>query len=58
MAVRKRVSTTVVKCRECEFDDTERYVRIIVYEDVEVHCRVLVEIGCWDLAGSDRGGKE
>jgi len=40
MANRKRVSTRVVKCRECEFDDEERLARIIVYEDgdVEVHC--------------------
>jgi len=40
MADRKRVSTAVVKCRECEFDDRERYVIHIVYEngDVEVRC--------------------
>ena len=40
MADRKWGSTEVVKCRECEFDDRERYARVIVYEDgdVEVHC--------------------
>jgi len=40
MADRKRVSTTVVRCRECEFDDKERYVVVIVYQGghVEVCC--------------------
>ena len=40
MADRKRVSTTVVRCRECEFDDMERYAVVIVYQDgdVEVCC--------------------
>ena len=40
MADRKRVSTTVVRCRECEFDDSERYVIVAAYEDgdVEVRC--------------------
>ena len=40
MAARKRVSTEVVKCRECEFDDRERYVITTTYEDgdVEVRC--------------------
>ncbi len=40
MADRKWGSTEVVKCRECEFDDRERYVVVIAYEDgdVEVRC--------------------
>ena len=40
MADKKRASTEVVRCRECQFDDRERCVVIIVYEDgdVEVRC--------------------
>jgi len=40
MADRKRVSTAVVRCRECEFDDRTRYVVVVVCEDgdVEVRC--------------------
>lgn len=39
MANRKRVSTEVVKCRQCEFDDLERYAVVILYEDGEVEVR-------------------
>ena len=40
IANRKRVSTEVVRCRKCEFDDKERYVVVTAYEDgdVEVRC--------------------
>jgi len=40
MADRKWGSTQVVKCQECEFDNRERYVVVVAYEDgvLEVRC--------------------
>jgi len=62
MADRKRVSTEVVGCRECEFDDKEHYAVVILYEGgvIEVRCTS----GCSkckyqpSVAGSDKRGRE
>jgi len=42
MANRKWVSTEVVRCRKCEFDDRERYVVVIAYRMGMSRCVVMV----------------